>query len=43
MEIAVLADIHSNHIALERCMGHALERGIRKFLFLGDYIGEKSC
>lgn len=40
MEIAVLADIHSNHIALERCMGHVLERGIRKFLFLGDYIGE---
>lgn len=40
MEIAVLADIHSNHVALERCMRHALERGIRKFLFLGDYIGE---
>lgn len=40
MELAVLADIHSNYIALERCMGYALSRGIRDFLFLGDYIGE---
>lgn len=40
MELAVLADIHSNHVALERCMGYALERGIAHFLFLGDYIGE---
>lgn len=40
MEIAVLADIHSNHVALERCMRYAEERGIRQFLFLGDYVGE---
>lgn len=40
MEIAVLADIHSNYIALERCMEYALNRGIVHFLFLGDYIGE---
>lgn len=40
MEIAVLADIHSNYIALDRCMEYALARGIRQFLFLGDYIGE---
>ena len=40
MEIAVLADIHSNYVALETCMRFALKRGIRKFLFLGDYIGE---
>lgn len=40
MEIAVLADIHSNYIALERCMEYALEREIKRFLFLGDYIGE---
>lgn len=40
MELAVLADIHSNYIALERCMEYALNRGIFHFLFLGDYIGE---
>jgi len=40
MEIAVLADIHSNYIALEHCMDYALKRGITTFLFLGDYIGE---
>ncbi len=39
-EIAVLADIHSNHVALECCMNYAIRRGIRQFLFLGDYIGE---
>ena len=40
MDIAVLADIHSNYIALEHCMAYALEKGIKTFLFLGDYIGE---
>ena len=40
MELAVLADIHSNYIALEKCMEYALNRGIVHFLFLGDYIGE---
>ncbi len=40
MEIAVLADIHSNYVALETCMDYALKRGIIRFLFLGDYIGE---
>lgn len=40
MEIAVLADIHSNYIALETCMEYALNRGITRFLFLGDYVGE---
>lgn len=40
MELAVLADIHSNYVALAQCMEYAMERGIRSFLFLGDYIGE---
>lgn len=40
MQIAVLADIHSNYIALEHCMDYALKRGITTFIFLGDYIGE---
>lgn len=40
MQIAVIADIHSNYIALEQCVKYAAKRGIRTFLFLGDYIGE---
>lgn len=40
MDIAVIADIHSNYTALKRCMKHALKRGITTFIFLGDYIGE---
>lgn len=40
MDIAVLSDIHGNHIALERCVEFALSRGIRNFFFLGDYAGE---
>lgn len=40
MDIAVLADIHSNYTALERCIEHALTRNISTFFFLGDYIGE---
>lgn len=40
MKIAVLADIHSNHIAFETCIAHARKQGIETFLFLGDYVGE---
>lgn len=40
MDIAVLADIHGNYIALNECISHAMERGIRSFIFLGDYLGE---
>ena len=40
MELAVLSDIHSNYVALERCMEYAFGRGISRFVFLGDYIGE---
>ena len=39
-QIAVLADIHGNYIALQKCVEHVLERGIDTFLFLGDYVGE---
>ncbi len=42
MEIAVLADIHSNYVALDTCMEYARDRGITKFIFLGDYVGELS-
>lgn len=40
MDIAVLADVHGNYIALERCLEFALSHNIRTFFFLGDYIGE---
>lgn len=40
MRIAVLADIHGNHIALERCLNYIEEQGIDTYIFLGDYIGE---
>ena len=40
MEIAVLSDIHGNYAALEKCVSYAIERGISKFIFLGDYLGE---
>ena len=40
MDIAVLSDIHGNHVALEACVKYAVERGIDTFVFLGDYLGE---
>ena len=40
MRIAVMADIHSNHIALEACIAEAKQRHAEEFLFLGDYLGE---
>lgn len=39
-KVAVLSDIHGNHIALKRCVSYALEQGADTFLFLGDYTGE---
>lgn len=40
MKLAVLGDIHSNHIALETCIRHALSQKVDEFLFLGDYISD---
>lgn len=38
--LAVIGDIHSNHIGLEGCICHALEQGAEEFLFLGDYVSD---
>ena len=38
MQIAVISDIHNNHLALERCLAEAERRNIEHFLFLGDYV-----
>lgn len=40
MKLAVIGDIHSNHIALETCIRHAIDRNVDEFLFLGDYISD---
>lgn len=40
IKLAVLADIHANHVALERCIRHALDQNADEFLFLGDYISD---
>lgn len=40
MKIAVFSDIHSNYHALKACTDYVLEKGIRHFLFLGDYISD---
>lgn len=37
---AVLADIHGNYEAFKTCVDYALSKGIDKFIFLGDYLGE---
>ncbi len=40
MKIAVLSDIHGNHIAFEACLDYAMARGIDTYIFLGDYVAE---
>lgn len=40
MKIAVIGDIHSNHVALETCIRHVLDRKVDEFIFLGDYISD---
>lgn len=40
MDIAVLSDIHSNYLALEKCIDFALGKGVENFLFLGDYASD---
>jgi diadenosine tetraphosphatase ApaH/serine/threonine PP2A family protein phosphatase len=36
---ALLSDIHGNLEALNACLGHALDRGAERFVFLGDFVG----
>ncbi|WP_310601883.1 metallophosphoesterase family protein [Anaerosporobacter sp.] len=40
MRIAVLSDIHSNHLALEACLRYIDEQGIKKIILLGDYVSD---
>lgn len=38
MTIAVLSDIHANHLAFARCVEDALAHGAEAFWLLGDYV-----
>lgn len=38
--IAVMADIHSNYEAFQSCVQAAAEKGIHRYIFLGDYLGD---
>ena len=38
MRIAVIADIHSNHLAFEAVLKDISNKGIDKIFFLGDYV-----
>lgn len=38
MKVAVLADVHSNLLALNQILDDAFKNGIDKIIFLGDYI-----
>jgi len=40
MRIAVMADIHSNSVAFDRCIREALWRGVDSFILLGDYLAD---
>ena len=40
MNIAVLSDIHGNHVALRACMEYLEKQDIDAYCFLGDYVGE---
>lgn len=40
VKIAVMADIHSNYLALQACIEKAIDEGVQQCIFLGDYLGE---
>lgn len=40
MNIAILSDIHGNHIALEKCLDYLNDKDIDAYCFLGNYTGE---
>lgn len=40
MMIAVMADIHSNFEAFSACINETEKRGIKDYIFLGDYNGD---
>ncbi len=41
--VAVLSDIHSNHLAAEAVIKHARQRDVSRFWCLGDIVGRGPC
>lgn len=39
MLIAFMSDIHANRQAFEACLAHARREGVKRFCFVGDYVG----
>jgi diadenosine tetraphosphatase ApaH/serine/threonine PP2A family protein phosphatase len=39
VKVALFSDVHSNLEALIACLSHAAERGVRRFVCLGDSVG----
>jgi diadenosine tetraphosphatase ApaH/serine/threonine PP2A family protein phosphatase len=39
MLLGLVADVHANREALEACLADARSRGVKEFVFLGDYVG----
>ena len=39
MKIAVISDLHSNLEALSKCVAHANEQGVERYVCLGDIVG----
>lgn len=39
MLIALMTDIHGNREAFTACRAHAEQAGVRRYVFLGDYVG----
>jgi putative phosphoesterase len=40
LKLALLGDIHSNYMALERCLSYCQEVGVDGYIFLGDYVSD---
>ncbi len=38
MDIAVFADVHSNHSALQACIDYCMGKGITNYILLGDFV-----
>jgi diadenosine tetraphosphatase ApaH/serine/threonine PP2A family protein phosphatase len=39
MRIALMSDVHGNREAFAACLDHAMQSGIDRYVFLGDYAG----
>ena len=38
MRYALVSDVHCNYPLLEQCVSDAIKKGVRGFIFLGDYV-----